>query len=608
MASKAALRRYIQKRNLYKSHSLQDCSLVIDGNSFFKESYKNSGCQFLLGPDCDTYVQYLNKQIECFSACNITCYVIFRGTTKRELEHRQYAHQQIINDRSHTENSLQNTMFFEPLLVEDMQKQLLQLRGIQYFCCEYESIEAIIGVARSLKCPVLTDNIEYCLYGVSCILPRSLKWEKTSTAVRCTMYDHEQCKFSIGVHYKMPILLTVLSMISEFPECGNLSDISSIICWVKRQQKNAVMDIGNNIIDLKKRKIFFELLKKNNILYSYPSCNLAVKYFQRNKFYGLFKDDKKWFSKGVSNGRIALPYVDMKRKSFVTGSMVLNDILKHDAIIAAAPIISYAHCVLTNSQKSTLKYIGRKNSICTTWDYEYSWKEEIRNRDIFNKYGKFKKKPFSGNPFYLFVKEILSVDVAEDVIRTSALSSSELKKCIILVVTLVYYVQKVNKKFIDFAYYIFLCYTILGPVRHNMTVSTLSILSQTNKYIHYDCRDMYEKLKFLFESNENQNYDISILHNLSEFLHCLQHMNYLNKLWGQNVDNINVPETIYFKTYNATFVYNTYMFMNNKNELMSYLDNNFKDSWGLKLYKHIISKFTEYLHDTDVQKPLQLLL
>ncbi|CAB3252991.1 unnamed protein product [Arctia plantaginis] len=447
MASKKALRRYIQKRNLNKSYMLQDCSLVIDGNSFFKESYKNSGCHFLLGPDCNKYIIYLSEQLKCFSACNITCYVIFKGTTRDELEKIQNIHQQMLNDRIHTENSLNRPSFFEPLLVEDMQKQLLKLSGIKYFCCEYEAIEAIIGVARSFKCPVLTDNIEYCLYGVSCIPPNSITWEKNSTAVQCTIYDHDKCKYSIGVHHKMPLLLTVLSMISELPECGNIDDISSVIRWVKQQQKDVINEITNNISDLNKRKIFIDLFYRNMILYSYPSCNLAVKYCKRDKFYGLFKDDKKWFSKGVSNGRIALPYIVMKRKGLVIGSTVVNDIREHDAIEAAAPVISYAHCLLTNSQKSTLKYVGRKNTICTTWDYEYYWKGQIHNRDIFNKYGKMKKKTSLGNPFYLFIKEIISVNVAEDIrMVANALFSTELKNCIILVVTLVYYVQKSQRQ------------------------------------------------------------------------------------------------------------------------------------------------------------------
>ncbi|XP_075979439.1 uncharacterized protein LOC142978763 [Anticarsia gemmatalis] len=598
-----ALRQYMKAiKNLSESHTLdKDSKLVIDAQSYFKNSYKESGCQSTLGTDCDKYADYLIKKLSCLKAHNIECMVIFSGATQKDMQNIEETYQTIIDKRKSIEQNKRNPPHFEPLFVKDVQKQVLDEMNIKYFCSEYDSADAIVSVAKTYKCPVLTDNIEYCLFGVSCI---SLSLKPEGNMLHCTIYNHDNYRTSFGVYNKMPVLLTVLNEAMDLSDAVpvlshniDATDIRSVTRWVK-QNKNAIKIIADKMCDEIKRKEFLELHEKIKILYLYPSCNLAVKYFQRDKPYGLFKDDKKWFSRGVANGRIAVPYINMKRKGFITGSTLVNDSSQPDAMRAAADIIAYSHCLLTNSQKSVLTLIGKKNFVCeiATRELSKTFTREISNRGIFTKHGKLKNRldvNLAENPFRLFFKELWPGH--SPLILDVKLVPAD---CWVLVITLAYYVHKINREFKDAAYYILLSYLMLGPISKRLDMEKYSLLrlESTKEF-----RDMYNGLQFLFKKVDLvNNYNVEFLHSLAEFQHCLQHMNYLNKLCGETLNTTDIPCTVYHDTFNATFVYNTSLFMKNKEKLMEYLESNFQGSKPLKLYKDIVNGFEKYLSGNHV--------
>lgn len=590
-----SLRRYIQKKNVSSSHTLSDCELLIDGDSFFRDTYKNSGCQFVLGPDCDRYADFIINTLSMFVDNGVKCYVIFSGATKHDTAKRKEIHHKIINDINGTLR-MDMVGYFQPLLVNDVQKQVLEEMSIKYFVCEYDSIEAIVAVARKLKCPVLTNNVEYSCFGVSCITPNSLEHSKGETKIKCTIYEHDKVKTAIGVYSKMPILLALLNESGEYLEklAGIIGDdetdmITPVVRWVKRQKEaNAINTVSMAIDDENQYKVFKEVYEKIQSIYSYPLCTLAVKYFQRERGHGMFKDDKKWFAKGVSNSRIAVPYINLKKRGLICGSLIIKDSSHSDALLAAMDIIVYSHCLLKNSQDSTITFIGREGKKTSIKEIETHWEKPISNRDIFTKHRVGKKLQLLNKEpeaFEQFLEEVLPgydyKKPLEDVPEESW----------ILILTLVYYVYKKNKDFAKVAYCVLLSYVMLGPVSrlldHLKNNVQLLTVSDTAK----EASTFYNGLQFLFkEVNLKEKYDTTLVHYLSEFVHCLQHMNYLNKMCG-----VKIPCTVYRDTYNATFIYNTYLFMDNKNEFMEYLEHRFGGSVCLKTYKNVVTAFENCL-------------
>lgn len=575
-------------------HVLENCELVIDGDSFFRDTHKKSGCQFILGPDCNQYAEFIIKSLRLFIEKEVKCYVVFSGTRKHDISKLKEFHQHTLDDRNDIAR-IDMAAYFQPLLITDVQKQVLEQMDIKYFVCEYDSLGAIVGVAKKLKCPVLTNNVEYSCYGVSCIAPNSVEQDKYTTKLMCTIYEHEKVKTTIGVYNKMPILLALLSESGDYLEkLGEIIEedcdvIWPVIRWVKRQKEATIIStVSRSIDDKKENKVFKEVYEKIQLIYTFPLSNLAVKYFQRDRAHGLFKDDKKWFAKGVSNSRIAVPYINLKKNGVICGSLIMNDCKRPDALLAAVDIIAYSHCLLKNSQDSTINFLGREGKKCSVKKIVTHWDKETSNRDIFTKHRVSKKLKLltkESNPFEQFLEEVLpGYDYKKPLDNVS-------EECKILIITLVYYVVKKNKDFIKGAYCVLLSYLMLGPVSRiveNLKLNGPSItISSTAK----DAESFYNGLKFLFEKVDLRvKYNTTIVHNLSEFQHCLQHMNYLNKLCGEKI-----PCTVYHGTFNATFIYNTFLLVDNKDELMEYLGYRFSGSKCLEIFKDLVAAFENCL-------------
>lgn len=584
-----SLRQCIKSKNVWSPHILLDCDLVVDGDSFFKDSYRNSGCQYILGPECDRYADFIRKKLTTFLDSNIKCHFIFKGVTKSSMDKRKEIHESIICHRTAT--NINMVPYFQPLFVRDVQKQILEEMDIKYFVCEYDSMEAIIGVATKLKCPVLTDKIEYSLFvGVSCIPTKSVLRVNGSKSLICTIYENEKVKNAFGVYNKTPMLLALLNENGAYFE--NLKELIvdmeidavwPVVKWVKRQREaTLVSTVLKGIYEDKHKDDLKVVYERIQTLYVYPLCNLAVKYFQRDRVHGLFPDDKKWFVKGVSNGRIAPAYIHLKKEAFLFGSTLMYDSKRPDALLAAFEIVSYSHCLLTNSQSSTITFIGRQDDNTVVQEISRCWVKNIRQRGIFTKLRDGKKlKANECDVFKEFVEEVLP---------GFNFSNLELvpSNCWLLIITLFYYILKKNKSFIDAAYCILLSYIVLGPV--SKRVDKLK-KAESESHIEMDCMFFYNNLKFMFEKADlSQKYNSSVVSSFLEFQHCLQHINYLNKLCGEKI-----PCTVYHKTYNATFIFNLFTFIENKNHLMEYLESKFAGSFCLKMYKNVVDGFEKCL-------------
>ncbi|XP_026735684.1 uncharacterized protein LOC113499402 [Trichoplusia ni] len=591
-----SLRWYIKGRKLTSPHQLSNCHIVIDGDSYFKEILdKSNGTA--VGLNCDTYADILTKNLTALLENHVHCYVIFNGAAKLDLLKQKKSQQRIID------NSLNDPKCsgqFHPKLMKDIQKQVLDEMGIKYFVCEYECTEAVVGVARKFKFPVLTNRIEYCLLGVSCIPIDSMEIEDSTKKINCSIYEHEAVKTAIGVYKKMPVLLTIfhetgdyVAKLSKVMMCGP-NDVIPVIRWVKRQREEVLIAaISKSLQDDKEKAAFMERYENIKNLYLLPPCNLAVKYFQKSRPHGLFRDDRKWFAKGVSSGRIAIPYINLKKKGVICGSSLVNDVNQPDAILAAIEIIAYSHCILKNSQDSHITLIGRTGNQCTIREIHTHFDSKISNRNLFESRRSSK-----------FANLLQNENYVENFLE-NALPGYELKeKCNIflkmpdswiLIMSLVYYIHKKNKNFVNGAYSVLLSYFVLGHVSYKLD----SLKSQNNTRVEgsrdskiiNDCQYIYNGLQFLFKSVDSGKQDNRIVHSFSEFLHCLQHLNYLNKLCGNRY-----VSTVYHDTYNATFVYNTFLFIKDKEHLMRFLETTFEGSSELSVFKNVVEDFETCLN------------
>ncbi|XP_047032107.1 uncharacterized protein LOC124638968 [Helicoverpa zea] len=585
------LRHYVRNKNLDVPCFLSDCNLVIDGDSFFKDSYRSSWCQFILGPDCDKYADHIMKRLKTFIDSNVKCSVIFRGSYKHDLDKRKEIQQNIIDAR--LEPNIDHVEYFTPALVNAVQKQVLEKMNIKYFVCEQDSLGAIVSVAKKFKCPVLTDNLEYSLFGVSCIPANSVEYNNSETKLKCRIYGHEEVKAAFGVYNKMPILLALLNesgdyldSLMEIIQYVGSDVVGPVVRWVKQQREATLFSkVANSIDDEDQNRIFKEVYEKIQIIYFYP-LHLAVKYFQRDRAHDLLRDDKKWLAKAVASGKIELPYVTLKKSGFIRGSTLMFDCKQPDALLPAIDIIAYSHCLLTNSQLSNITLLQRNGRKSSVKKIETHWNTEISNRALFTKYRVGKKlKTNTPQAFDHFLKEVLPEHDFKDLLQTVP------ESCRILIITLVYYIVKKNKDFVNGAYCILLSYFMLGPVSKNKNSLKQNILITKALPSTKDSEIFYNGLQFLFDKvNLRLKYDSAAVHRFSEFIHCLQHMNYLNKLCGETI-----PGTIFHETYNATFIYNTYLFMKNERYLMNFLVSKFGESIPVKKFRTIVDAFENCL-------------
>lgn len=101
---------------------------------------------------------------------------------KADLETRKQLHQKLIDNKMAIVPGDEN--YYEPVFTKDVQKQVLEELGIKYYVCEHDARETMLDVSKNYKCAVLTNNIEYCLLGMSCVTPDSIAYDKNKKEYR----------------------------------------------------------------------------------------------------------------------------------------------------------------------------------------------------------------------------------------------------------------------------------------------------------------------------------------------------------------------------------------------------------------------------------------
>ncbi|CAH4030199.1 unnamed protein product [Pieris brassicae] len=200
------VRAYLKKKSVgvFETRTT-DAGIIIDGN-YFKTTYMKSGCQFILGGEYNRYAAYLRKILTSFTDIGLKLYVIFSRSMKADVDKRKEIHQKLMNKTDSIQPGRQENEYCEPTFTKDVQREVLDELGIQYFVCEYNHSEALISLAIDYNMPVVTKIFEYCLFGVECIVPNSIVFDVNGFG--CTVYkpNRQLCPFSIEM---MSILLAI---------------------------------------------------------------------------------------------------------------------------------------------------------------------------------------------------------------------------------------------------------------------------------------------------------------------------------------------------------------------------------------------------------------
>ncbi|XP_063537344.1 uncharacterized protein LOC134746748 [Cydia strobilella] len=595
MGKYSMLRNYMRRLKIKKDgHILKDCSLVIEGDSFFRQHYKDSGFNFILGGEYDRYAEYLRTILKSFIKSNVTCYVVFTGAMDVDLEKRKVIHQNIIDDRDNIEPG--DNKFYEQIFTKSVHREVLEELGIRYCVTEYNARQTLLDLSREFNCPVLTHNFEQCLLGMTCIIPGSIWYDKKENHVTCLKQTPDFFKERIKISEDMkPIFLTILDenlpLFDKIPEIIGSNPqwhVAPLLYWIKKQERESLERVIDKLdmmlTTMVQKQMFRESIDELTNLIFHRRESHALSYLKGDQTV-ILDDEIERFKNGVLTGKTPSVYINLKNKATFSGSWVLFNESKPDALLPTLDIVMYAHSLLWDSPQN-LTFIGRKGRSVdvTIMPPKYSrTSKEGRNKE-----GTFEK--FIEDSLPCFDWSLLK-HVPED--------------SWLLIVSLVYYISKANRDFTTETYSIILSYVMLGPVSakvgflrkiKKMSCSLESGDDDVEIYTYKNCLEAAKAMTEYFDEGDIKNtFNRGILHDLAEFQHCLQHVNYLNMLCG------NLKCTNYHKTYNGTFVFNILLQLKKHDDPMLFFETKLETSPSvLNFYKSIKGAFVNLLCATKL--------
>lgn len=157
-----------------KKLELHDTKLVIDGNCIALQLYTANNCNYCFGGDYGEYAYYVSEFFDELLKCNITPLIIFDGG----LEDKKF---DTILSRSEERLRLvsystpANEQQLIPTLTKDIFKYIAQKNKIKVVQSSFEADDQIAGIARILKCPVLSNDSDFLIFDVMYIPSSSLE-------------------------------------------------------------------------------------------------------------------------------------------------------------------------------------------------------------------------------------------------------------------------------------------------------------------------------------------------------------------------------------------------------------------------------------------------
>ncbi|CAG9786565.1 unnamed protein product [Diatraea saccharalis] len=559
-----------------KPYELKNCEVVLDGQNFLYTLYKNAKLPFEFGCESDKYADYLRQYLSIFKKANIKCYFLFKGGDSDDTVRRKDA-----------DETYESKRYVRPIFMKEIYRQVLEEMNFDYVVCEFESKRQCITLAQKLQCPLISFDIEFCFSGVPYIPinhnGKCLRYDDNTNSVHCALFRYIDFikKYNLTKEKLATfILLTDEYIFSENHQRNIINAINIrvyntylrnlyLLNWLSKRKDEDIKRIIHKYLhkdsidefECKKKKVIEFICRR-------ATPGIPVDYLMNGKHIEFVENDPMWFEKGVASGYVALEYVNIFHRNIIEGSWCLEDPEAEDAMFLSLDIIKYAYNLLTNFERKELRFVSNEDEVTTIIiadETPIPKPSYVAVQSPFeNGWDQIKALGF----FEHFLKK--SMPTADFSILNAVPEDARL-----LIIALVYFSkQKAVDTTVEICS-VLLSYVILRivaeksnssyNVKHelvprpyidhftdeNLVTEMDSDIAKDamNKYFHTDSTP--EKLATIF--------DEKMIHPLIEFQHCLQWLNFLNKLCGSPY-----KDTIYSRTYNGTFVYQVAHTINHK--------------------------------------------
>ncbi|KAJ8708133.1 hypothetical protein PYW08_010499 [Mythimna loreyi] len=161
--------------------TLKNRSVVIDGQTYFYNMYKNSKIPFVFGCETDKYAEYLKKHFAMYKQANVKCYILFKGGDK-DMEKKIKKFRQEFFDFN------TNCVFVPPIFLKDATVEVLDAMDFDCAFCVTDTKDECVALALQLECPIISFDIEYCFRRAPYIHSTTMRFDSRTESIRCRQY------------------------------------------------------------------------------------------------------------------------------------------------------------------------------------------------------------------------------------------------------------------------------------------------------------------------------------------------------------------------------------------------------------------------------------
>ena len=152
---------------LLTDFELHDTRLIIDGNNLYHFLYYYYNVPYEYGGDYNIYGDKIRQFFENLKECNVIPYVIFDGAYEKDDRKLQTSLQRA-RDRTLVVNYITNFGKGKmlPILAGDVFRRVLDELSVKHATCITEADSHIAALAIEWKCPVLSNDSDFCIYNI----------------------------------------------------------------------------------------------------------------------------------------------------------------------------------------------------------------------------------------------------------------------------------------------------------------------------------------------------------------------------------------------------------------------------------------------------------
>ncbi|KAL1494664.1 hypothetical protein ABEB36_010230 [Hypothenemus hampei] len=293
----------------FENFQLRDCTLIVDGHSTSCQLYNWKHWQFdarsynCYGGDYDKYAFIVRHFFGMLKEVKVKPIVIFDGGFEQRKLPTILSRMQDkikIADKLDPIFELQqpNQVVF-PLFLREVFKDILRSLDIEIAMCEFEGDTEIANIAKALKCPVLTFDSDYFIFGAQYIPFKTLdskittinNWRTGSFKyVSCKIYKIENFLKSFkGLEEHTIHLLPVLLgndyinclLFNRFIESINALNVAVqekillVLNWLKTETfESAIIKILRTFEDVNERLSILNKIEKIVVAYWFSESKL----------------------------------------------------------------------------------------------------------------------------------------------------------------------------------------------------------------------------------------------------------------------------------------------------------------------------------------------